>query len=57
MKTDSTIVLQPQGLNTLEKYTASVNAGLKSASGKLLQSAYTVDFITGLILVINSPYQ
>ena len=46
---DSTIVLQPAGdLNALDKYTAIVNAGLRSASGKLLQSAYTVDFITGV---------
>src|SRR5580765_4731682 len=46
---DSSIVLQPAGdLNALEKYTASVNAGLKSESGKLLQSTYTVDFITGV---------
>ena len=54
---DSTIVLQPAGtLNTLEKYTATVNAGLKSTGGKLLQSAYTVDFITGFDRTYKFPF-
>src|SRR2546423_11946620 len=54
---DSTIVLQPAGdLNSLEKYTAIVNAGLRSANGKLLQSAYTVDLITGVNPVYKFPY-
>jgi hypothetical protein len=53
---DSTIVLQPAGdLNFLEKYTATVNAGLKSASGKLLQSAYSVPFTTGINPVYKFP--
>src|SRR5215471_13929101 len=34
---DSTIVLQPNGdLNALERYSATVNTGLKSVSGKFL---------------------
>jgi hypothetical protein len=54
---DSTIVLQPAGdLNALEKYSAIVNAGLKSANGKLLQSAYTVDFMTGINPVHKFPF-
>jgi len=54
---DSTIVLQPNGnLNPLEKYTANVSTGLKSASGKFLQSPYTVDFITGYNTNYKFPY-
>src|SRR3954463_9804137 len=54
---DSTIVLQPAGgLNFLEKYRAIANAGLRSANGKLLQSAYTVDFITGINPVHKFPF-
>src|SRR3982750_5003227 len=54
---DSTIVLQPAGdLNFLEKYRAFENAGLRSANGKLLQSAYTVDFITGINPIHKFPF-
>ena len=54
---DSTVVLQPAGdLNSLTKYTATVSAGLKSANGKLLQSAFSADFITGVSPVPKFPF-
>ena len=54
---DSTIVLQPAGdLNSLERYMAIVNAGLKSTNGKLLQSSYNVDFITGVDPTYKFPF-
>lgn len=44
---DTTVVVQPSAnLPGLTKYTAGVNTGLKSTGGKLLQSAYSLDFIT-----------
>jgi len=54
---DSTVVLQPAGdLNWLSKYTATVSAGLKSTSGKLLQSSFSADFITGISPVPKFPF-
>ena len=54
---DSSIVVEPAGdLNFLTKYTVTVDAGLKAANGKLLQSAYSVDFITGVSPVAKFPF-
>jgi len=44
---DTTIVVQPAStLNALTRYSASINTALRSATGKLLQSAYSLDFMT-----------
>jgi len=46
---DSTIVVEPAGdVTGLTRYTVTAKAGLKSANGKLLQSPYSVHFITGV---------